>query len=342
MARPVVASHRRPDCSVQRADPLPVRAVRQPFDRLLMPAQHRDFFRGGRIPEPNGLVGGTGGKAFAVGAVGQRENGAFMPAQGADGRTGRRVPEVDRVASSRSTVASWSPDGLMIGRCHNESRGRLSAGHHGAGAVELAVQVSPLPAAVLRRRRLEGPPGRVAVLELQGRRGGRDVRPIAFPAFGLAGRSACCFASTALAVAPFSWRFAAASDLASSSATRRACSALRHCQRIAARATRPVTTRALSKAAGTGFRRPHRVSRPSGPTGRAGSARRLRNRPRSSASSPAVAYRFPGFLLQALQADRVQVARHSWHQAGGRTRVPGKPPATRSPSGWYPGTAAGR
>ena len=62
----------------------------------------------------------------------------------------------------------------------------MESRHHGAGAVELAVQVPPLPIAVLRRRRLEGPSGGLAVLELQGRRGGRDIRPIVFPAFGLA------------------------------------------------------------------------------------------------------------------------------------------------------------
>ncbi len=84
MARPVVASHRRPESPIQRADPLSIRAVSQPLDPFLMPAQYRHFFSCRRVPETNGLIGGTGGKAFAVRTVRQRINGAFMPAQGAD------------------------------------------------------------------------------------------------------------------------------------------------------------------------------------------------------------------------------------------------------------------
>ena len=168
---------------IQRADPLPVRAVRQPFDRFLMPAQDVHGFSRRQLPETDGLVGRAGGEAFAVGAVGQRGDGALMPAQGRDGRTGRHVPDVDgaRVAvHARELVARRADDRPWP----QEFRGRFSAGHHGAGAIEPDVQVSPLPAAVLRRGRLEGPPGRVAMLELQGRRGGRDVRSVAFPALG--------------------------------------------------------------------------------------------------------------------------------------------------------------
>ena len=73
----------------------------------------------------------------------------------------------------------------MIGKSP-DSPSRRAPGHHGAGAVELAVQVSPLPVAVLRRRRLEISLGGGAVLELQGHRRGCDVRPVAFSAFGLA------------------------------------------------------------------------------------------------------------------------------------------------------------
>src|SRR4051794_14989387 len=55
-----------------------------------------------------------------------------------------------------------------------------------------------------------------------------------------------------------------------------------------------ITATVPSDAAGTGFRRPHRTRRPSGPARRARIGRSSRNRARSSASLPAVAYRLPG------------------------------------------------
>jgi hypothetical protein len=70
--------------------------------------------------------------------------------------------------------------------------------------------------------------------------------------------------------------------------------ASRHTPRTAAMARRPITATVPSDAAGTGFRRPHRTRRPSGPARRARIGRSSRNRARSSASSPAVAYRLPG------------------------------------------------
>ena len=91
--------------------------------------------------------------------------------------------------ASPSTVASCSPDGLTAGSCRGKSEGRHEPWHDRAGAVELAVQMPPLPVAVLLRRRLEGSPGGLAILELQGRCGGRDVGPIAFAALGLAALS---------------------------------------------------------------------------------------------------------------------------------------------------------
>ncbi len=66
-------------------------------------------------------------------------------------------------------------------------RGRMATGYHRAGVVELVVEVPPFPAAVLLRRRIQGPRGRIAVLELEGRRGGRHGRPIAFPPLRRAG-----------------------------------------------------------------------------------------------------------------------------------------------------------
>src|ERR1700722_18930878 len=133
-----------------------------------MPAQYRYFFSRCRLPETNGLVGGTGGEAFAVGTVGQRADGAFMPAQGADRRTGRHVPDVDGafIFVHGSKLISRRADDRQL----PTPRSRRGPGHHGAGAVELAVQVSPLPVAVLRWRPVEGPLGHAAVLELHGRR----------------------------------------------------------------------------------------------------------------------------------------------------------------------------
>ena len=81
-----------------------------------------------------------------------------MPAQGADRRTGRRVPDVDGafILVRAGELHSRRADVRQL----PNPAGRRGPGHHGAGAVELAVQVSPLPVAVLRRRRLEIPPGR--------------------------------------------------------------------------------------------------------------------------------------------------------------------------------------
>ncbi len=81
--------------SIQRADPPSIRTEGQPLDGSLMPAQHRQFFPRARVPQTNGLVGGTGGQASAVGAVGQRGDGTFMPAQDTDRRTGHHVPQFD-------------------------------------------------------------------------------------------------------------------------------------------------------------------------------------------------------------------------------------------------------
>ena len=104
--------------SVQGADPPSVRAERQPLDGFVMPAQHRHFFSRARVPQTNGLVGGTGGKASAVGAVGQRGDGTFMPAQGADRRTGRHVPEVDgaRISVHGGELLARRADGRQLPR----------------------------------------------------------------------------------------------------------------------------------------------------------------------------------------------------------------------------------
>ena len=60
-----------------------------------MPAQHRDFFQGRRIPQTKGLVDGTGGETLAVGAVRQHLHRARVADQGAGDLTCRRFPEVD-------------------------------------------------------------------------------------------------------------------------------------------------------------------------------------------------------------------------------------------------------
>ena len=63
---------------IHRANPLSIRAKRQPLDRLFVPEQYRHFFCRRRVPETNGRVGGTRGEALAIRTVGQRPDGAFM------------------------------------------------------------------------------------------------------------------------------------------------------------------------------------------------------------------------------------------------------------------------
>ena len=71
-----------------------------------------------------------------------------------------------------------------------------------------------------------------------------------------------------------------------------------------------IATTTAAAAASIRLRPAHRQSRPATPTGRATIGRFSRKRRRSSASARASAYRCDGVLLQAFQADRLQVARH--------------------------------
>ena len=77
-------------------------------------------------------------------------------------------------------------DGDLPARRAQDERSDLPARHgqHEGGAVELAVEVLPFPVAVLLRRIFEGAASGTAVLKLQGSGRGGDVRPVAPPAFG--------------------------------------------------------------------------------------------------------------------------------------------------------------
>ena len=159
--------------SIQRDDPLSIRTIDQTLDRSRMPGHDRHQASCRRLPEANGRVCRTRSEAFAVGTVSQGRYGALMPAQGEERSAVRHVPDAHGpIVDVRA--------GELLSRQDNDRKlpdapCQRHPGHHGAGAVEQAVQVSPLPVAVLQRGRVEISPGGVAVLELQGRRGGREI-----------------------------------------------------------------------------------------------------------------------------------------------------------------------
>jgi hypothetical protein len=76
-----------------------------------------------------------------------------------------------------------------------------------------------------------------------------------------------------------------------------------------------------ASSASDGCRRAHFTPRPHAESGRATIGSPRRNRWRSSPSASAVRYRFAGFLRQALQADRFEVAGDRGLELPGRDRV---------------------
>ena len=85
------------------------------------------------------------------------------------------LPRGDRLPSGRKATACrrCRPATLPAGSTRRASSSRL-------------VKCQPFPVAVLRGGGLQGAAGGAAVLELQGAGRGRDVRPVALPALGVA------------------------------------------------------------------------------------------------------------------------------------------------------------
>ena len=94
-----------------------------------------------------------------------------------------------------------------------------------------------------------------------------------------------------------------------------------HCDVLTTKPATSVTTRLASRPATSLFRRPQRSSRSAEETRRARIGWSARNRRRSSASAAADAYRLRRVLLQALQRDRLGVARQARHQPRRRHRL---------------------
>src|SRR5262249_41308657 len=134
------------------------------------------------VPKAEGLIIADRGHLLAVRTVGHGRRRGRVAAEDGIGPSGGQVVQV-------SLIVVEAADGdLPAGGAEGERfDGSARHGQHEGSAVELAVEVVPFPAAVLRRRLFEGAAGGPAVLQLQGGGGGGDVRAVAPPALGVAG-----------------------------------------------------------------------------------------------------------------------------------------------------------
>ena len=126
----------------------------------------------------------------------------------------------------------------------------------------------------------------------------------------------------------------ARSRLSSASTRRSRCC---RCSQSAPPTDRPTRTRTNNtSAAPAGFRRHHRQARSSGPTRRARIGSPLQEPPQVLGQRRRVGVPPRRILVQALQADRLQVARHFRVQSRGRHRLVVRSPAAPSPSAVSP------
>ena len=186
MARPVVTSHRRPDSPSSEQIRCPSGLYDSHSTGLSCPRKTSTTFPVASSQRRTLLSAEPEARCLPSGLYASARTGPSCPR-----RTARALPvatsQTLMVRGSLSTLASWSPDGLMIGRGHQNSDAGFPPGIAARESSSRACRCRHSQPRCFRRRRLEGPPGRVAMLELQRRRGRRDVRPVAFPALGRAG-----------------------------------------------------------------------------------------------------------------------------------------------------------
>src|SRR5438067_1498354 len=124
---------------------------------------------------------------LAVRAVGENSDFVVMAVQSGRFESRRRVPEANQPGAAIPSGDLRAVRVWTYGR-EFQSTSRLGRAQDGARAIELTMEVAPLPgAAVVVRYIVEGTAGDGQRIELQSAGGGCHIGPVALPAFFLAG-----------------------------------------------------------------------------------------------------------------------------------------------------------
>src|SRR5262249_54052946 len=135
-----------------------------------------DFAAGLGVPQPDRPVLRPGDDEPAVGRELDAVHLAAVAAQYRPIGPGGGVPE------AHAAVGRAGGDAPGVGADGDGDDDTLVTAQHRAGAVELAVQVAPLPVAELLRGGGQRPAGAGGVVQLQAAGGGGDVGPVGLPA----------------------------------------------------------------------------------------------------------------------------------------------------------------
>ena len=173
---PVAASQRRLGSS---ADPA-VETSRRPsglkarsLDGPGMSPAHGERGAGVGVPQPHAAVVAAGGQPAAIRTEAHRVDGIALLSPGHGDRAAGR-----RLPQAQRVVLGDGSQAAAVGAEGHAADRALVPGQDPGRLVELAVEVVPLPLAERLGRRLEDPPGGRAVVQLQGRRRRHQVRPV--------------------------------------------------------------------------------------------------------------------------------------------------------------------
>src|SRR5262249_8312447 len=141
-------------------------------------AQDADFVAPLGVPEAHAAVLRARGEGPAVRTECTAEDGCIMPAEHGGFLRGLRVPQM-----SGRCIRPPGGETFAVRTQQHLPPTRTGSGDHGSGVVELAMEVSPFPVAMLRGRILEGTLTGLQVVDLEGAGCRRDVGAIPLPAF---------------------------------------------------------------------------------------------------------------------------------------------------------------